>query len=142
MNLILFYLQAALLRENQGTGDLLFLPVLVGNRRGYSGGKPSNLLERVQAFMRWVTVACRGVAYVLKSDDDCYVAVDKLVERIKAGEFPKKRLYFGHFLGGMAAKNKEGKPDADNYMKLDKFPKYAGAGYLLTADVASFIGVW
>ena len=129
-----------LARENDQTNDLLFLPVIVGNRKGYSGGKPSNLLERVQAFMRWVTVACHGVQYVLKSDDDCYVAADKLVERIKANEFPKQRLYFGHFLGGMAAKNKQGKPDSDNYMKLDAFPKYAGAGYLLTANVAAFVG--
>lgn len=45
-------------------------------------------------------------------------------QRIESNEFQEKRLYFGHFLGGMSAKNDKGIPDADNYMKLDKFPKY------------------
>jgi hypothetical protein len=38
--------------------------------------------------------------YVLKTDDDCYVAVDALLRRIDTGEFPTERLYYGRFLGG------------------------------------------
>lgn len=47
-----------LLAEAHAHQDLLFLPVDPGHRKGYSGGKPSNLLERVQAFMRWVGRSC------------------------------------------------------------------------------------
>lgn len=119
---------AELVTENIEYNDLLFLPVDKGTRKGYNPGHNpggvSNLLERVQAFMRWTTKSCQGVKFVFKSDDDCYVAIDKLQQRIEANEFQEKRLYFGHFLGGMSAKNDKGVPDADNYMKLDKFPKY------------------
>ena len=118
---------AELVTENIEYNDLLFLPVDKGTRKGYNPGHNpggvSNLLERVQAFMRWTTKSCQGVKFVFKSDDDCYVAIDKLQQRIEANEFQEKRLYFGHFLGGMSAKNDKGVPDADNYMKLDKFPK-------------------
>jgi hypothetical protein len=46
-------------------GDMLFLPVDPGHRRGYSDGdgQTSNLLERVQAFMRWTADSCG--AYVV-----------------------------------------------------------------------------
>lgn len=52
---------AELVTENIEHQDLLFLPVDKGTRKGYNPGHnngPSNLLERVQAFMRWTTASC------------------------------------------------------------------------------------
>jgi hypothetical protein len=50
---------ADLTAEANTHGDMLFLPVDPGSRKGYSdGAHPSNLLERVQAFLRWVTINC------------------------------------------------------------------------------------
>lgn len=52
---------AELVTENIEHQDLLFLPVDKGMRKGYNPGHnngPSNLLERVQAFMRWTTASC------------------------------------------------------------------------------------
>ncbi len=131
---------APLLAENKVHHDLLLLPVDPGTRRGYHGSEPSNLLVRVQHYFKWATGACPHTTYFMKSDDDCYVAADRLVSRIRRGDFEGERLFFGRFLGGMSAMDRNGKPDKDNYMKLDKFPKYAGAGYVLTADVARFVG--
>jgi hypothetical protein len=48
--------------ENIAHKDLLFLPTEVGTRKGYNPGHTnkgmSNLLERVQSFMRWTTASC------------------------------------------------------------------------------------
>ena len=51
---------ATIAAEATEHGDMLFLPVDPGSRRGYSDGdgQTSNLLERVQAFMRWTTDSC------------------------------------------------------------------------------------
>jgi len=120
--------------------DILLLPISPGTRKGYSGGnKPSNILERVRSFMRWSSERCQ-FRYVLKTDDDCYVAVDKLLERVRANEFETERLYFGRFLFGMSGRDGQGKPDPDNYQNHHEFPGYAGAGYMLTPDVVSFLG--
>jgi hypothetical protein len=40
----------------------------------------------------------------------------------------------------MPGRNQQGKPDSDNYQNMHEFPKYAGAGYMLTPDVVSYIG--
>eukprot|EP00040_Diaphanoeca_grandis_P022614 m.121927 g.121927 ORF g.121927 m.121927 type:complete len:462 (+) comp28890_c0_seq1:385-1770(+) len=120
--------------------DILLLPIAPGTRRGYSGGPgPSNILERVRSFMRWSTQSC-AFRYVLKTDDDCYVAVDKLLQRVNANDFETERLYFGRFLFGMAGRDDKGKPDSDNYQNRKEFPGYAGAGYMITPDVVKFLG--
>eukprot|EP00041_Stephanoeca_diplocostata_P017251 m.343931 g.343931 ORF g.343931 m.343931 type:complete len:472 (-) comp20639_c0_seq2:749-2164(-) len=129
-----------ILEEAKKFEDMLLLPVGPGSRQGYSGNGPSNLLERVQAFFRWTVASCANLQYVLKSDDDCYVAVDRLLRNIEHQAYPSERLYLGRFLNGMPAKDKTGKPDTDNYQKLHDFPNYAGAGYLVTPDVAKYIG--
>ena len=59
---------AELVTENIEHQDLLFLPVDKGTRKGYNPGHnngPSNLLERVQAFMRWTTASCTESCTVL-----------------------------------------------------------------------------
>eukprot|EP00039_Didymoeca_costata_P011453 m.160852 g.160852 ORF g.160852 m.160852 type:complete len:409 (-) comp15176_c0_seq3:582-1808(-) len=127
-------------QENEEFNDILLLPIDPGSRKGYSGSGPSNILERVRAFFRWTKASCGSYRYVLKTDDDCYVAARTLLKRIDENDFPTERLYMGRFLGGMPAKNHEGKPDEDNYQRLSEFPAYAGAGYLITPDVVSFLG--
>ena len=128
-----------LLDEIAEFNDILVLPVGAGTRKGYSGSGPSNILERVRAFFRWAGRTCQ-FRYVLKTDDDCYVAVDQLLRRVRADEYPAKQLYYGRFLAGMAGRNNQGKPDADNYQNHKDFSTYAGAGYMITPDVVRYLG--
>ena len=46
---------------------------------------------------------CKGTPMILKTDDDSFVRVDKLLEFVKA-ELPHERLYYGSFLKKMPAR--------------------------------------
>ncbi len=91
-------------------------------------------------FFAWAVAACPAAPFMLKTDEDAFVHVGALVERL-AG-LPRARLLLGYGLSRMAAVDKAGRPKHGNrHAYLTHWPPYmSGAGYVVTRDVARVLG--
>lgn len=129
----------SLIDEADEYGDMIF----VNTFEAYK-----NLFNKVNLFFKWAADFCvpLGLKHVLKTDDDSFVHLPRLVELSR--RLPAQRLYFGAFLKGMPAmwrnrttKLLTGKPLEGNSHNISQFPWYAsGAGYMVSSDVAQALG--
>ena len=71
--------------------------VFVDTRDAYK-----NLFRKVNLIFKWICDKCPHVVHILKTDDDSFVRVDKLLDML--GALPKKQLYYGSFLRRMPAR--------------------------------------
>ena len=78
------------------------------------------------------------MSYVLKTDDDSFVDVPRLLQRLEG--IPREKVFFGFPMGGMPARESNGVPKIDNPHNLGEWPPYmSGAGYILTADIVDIL---
>ena len=104
-----------------------------------------NLFRKVNLLFKWICDYCPHVVHILKTDDDSFVRVDKLLTLMKT--LPRERLYYGSFLRRMPGRirNKTTKiltndPLPGNKHNFPEWPWYAsGAGYILSHDLAKGI---
>lgn len=117
-----------LIEEADTNGDMIFLPTM----EHYD-----NLAEKVRQFFLWSADNCAGMTYVLKTDDDSFVDVPKMIARLEG--LPRNKVFFGFPMGGMPARE-NGQPKSDNVWNLPEWPPYmSGAGYVLSADLIELL---
>ncbi|EFN56752.1 hypothetical protein CHLNCDRAFT_144204 [Chlorella variabilis] len=98
----------------------------------------ANISHQTLEVMR-VAAADPGTTHVLKTDDDSYVHLDRLLRRLPS--LPRERLFFGNI------ENPGGKPHREpghqwfvsrEEWPSERYPPWAhGAGYVLSADLAA-----
>lgn len=100
-----------------------------------------NLAAKIHLFFQWVSRFCKGTKYVLKTDDDSFVRLDRFPSLLTT--LPKSLLYMGIFLRKMPARKRDkvtkqltNIPLDGNAQNLHEWPWYAsGGGYLMSSDV-------
>ncbi|XP_051875764.1 beta-1,3-galactosyltransferase 5-like [Pristis pectinata] len=125
----------AKIREEQDN----FQDLLVGNYLDTY----RNLTLKVMHGLKWVTSTCRP-AYVLKTDDDCFVNTDRLPGFLIRDNQIRTRLYAGSLF---PAERREviRDPGSKWYVSRqdydkDRYPPYvSGVGYVLSLDAARAI---
>lgn len=95
-----------------------------------------NLSLKTTAMLKWVKKFCHSVQYVLKTDDDTLVNLEKLVAVLNKIHIP--RIVLGHVIAGAV-------PYRDNTSKwfvtqeeysASYYPKFcSGSGYVLSRDL-------
>ncbi len=78
--------------------------------------------------------------FVFKIDDDAYLNLDLLVQKIKT--WPSTMLYLGYKMEGMPVIRDPTHPNADIQMPLSiqTYPPYhSGCGYVMSRDIANFL---
>ncbi|KAG3118208.1 hypothetical protein PI125_g3133 [Phytophthora idaei] len=104
------------------------------------------LTEKVSAFLEWVAAELPRTEFVMVTDDDVYVRVDKLVEDLNM--LPHEGLYVGELSDTLhSAPLRPVRNPAQSYYTpresypLEQLPPYAGGPhYLLSMDCVRFIG--
>ena len=77
--------------------------------------------------------------YYLKTDDDCYVVVDRLHQLLTESVKPTERMYLGRFYH-LSKPKKEGKWAESGWFLCEHYFDYAtGAGYILTRDIVRYL---
>ena len=77
--------------------------------------------------------------YYMKTDDDCYVVVDRLYQLLTESDKPTERMYLGHSYH-LAKPLKEGKWAEFGWFLCEHYFDYAsGAGYILTGDIVRYL---
>ncbi|KAG4051385.1 hypothetical protein PC123_g13388 [Phytophthora cactorum] len=100
------------------------------------------LTEKVSAFLEWVAAELPRTEFVMVTDDDVYVRVDKLVEDLHM--LPHEGLYVGELSDTLYSAPL--RPAQSYYTPresypLEQLPPYAGGPhYLLSMDCVRFIG--
>ncbi|SPP82061.1 beta-1,3-galactosyltransferase 5-like [Drosophila guanche] len=108
-------LNKALNKENYMYGDMI---------RGHFIDSYFNLTLKTISSLEWVDAHCPHAKYILKTDDDMFINVPRLLEFIDGHK--DKRTIYGRVVDGQQS-DRSSEP---------KFPKYAtGVAYLLTGDV-------
>ena len=122
-------LAGGLEKENANFKDLLLLPSLLDSY--------SNLTAKVLLGMQW---AAENVPfdYVLKTDDDSYVRLERLVRVLEAMRCPEN-LYWGYFMGS-AFPEATGKWKEKEWFLCPHYLPYAmGGGYVLSRSTVSLL---
>lgn len=95
----------------------------------------SGLINKVRTSFQWV-LNDRGVNFVAKLDDDCYVNVANLIVELQKYKH-QKRLYFGKIMNGGKILRHSRNAEPNLPKSMDWYPPYAsGAGYVLSTDLA------
>ena len=119
---------AAVLEEDFDHGDLILLPRLEDAYNKLS----FKLLE----MLVWANENL-NVRYLMKVDEDSFVQPNLLADELL--KMPSKRLYWGYF-NGRGPVLKEGKFAELEYNMCDRYTPYAlGGGYVLSADLVTFV---
>ncbi|XP_078416674.1 beta-1,3-galactosyltransferase 5-like [Cetorhinus maximus] len=127
----------------EGAADLIrseqeeFQDLLVGNYLDTY----RNLTLKVMHGLKWAVSTCQP-AYILKTDDDCFVNTDRLPRFLARDNPARTRLYAGSLF---AAEKREviRNPLSKWYVswrdyRKERYPPYAsGVGYVLSLDVAA-----
>ena len=121
--------KASLYEENEFHGDLVLLDTHTDSY--------VRLTSKVVEAMKWVQENI-NFDYFMKSDDDAYVRLDKLIENLS--DKPRIKLYQGYFLDRDGEVYKTGKWAEPVPYICEKYVSYAlGAGYILSRDLVEFI---
>ncbi|GFT04813.1 n-acetyllactosaminide beta-1,3-N-acetylglucosaminyltransferase 4 [Nephila pilipes] len=96
-----------------------------------------NLTSKVIEGLTWAFTNCEPT-YTLKTDDDCFINVQLLINFLSTQNPIRKNLYAGHVRW---ASHVVRKPNSRWYLSVKNFPKSQyvpyvnGAGYIMTYDV-------
>ena len=99
-----------------------------------------NLTLKAVALLRWIALKCTTSAYIVKTDDDIIVNVERLRQNID------KRIFLSGITGKMFVKSKPVRDISDQYGHKWLVPKYiydkdyyppyiSGAAYVVSSDV-------
>ena len=122
-------LASGLEKENGSFKDLLLLPFL---RDSYS-----NLTAKVLLGLQWAMEHVQ-FDYVIKTDDDSYVRLERLVLALERLHCPEK-LYWGYFMG-YAFPEASGKWRERGWFLCPHYLPYAmGGGYVLSRKTVSLL---
>ncbi|XP_034667788.1 N-acetyllactosaminide beta-1,3-N-acetylglucosaminyltransferase 4-like [Drosophila subobscura] len=115
-------LNKALNEESYLYGDMI---------RGHFIDSYLNLTLKTISLLEWVDAHCPHAKYILKTDDDMFINVPRLLEFIDGHS--DKRTIYGRVVEGQQP---ERNSMPDHQFEGLEFPKYAtGGAYLLTRDI-------
>ena len=120
--------KSALQRENLIHNDLIFLPDL--------NDSFETLTLKLLNSIIWLD---RNVdfQYMLKTDDDSLVRVDKII--MELNHRPRNKYYWG-FFDGRAPNFKQGKWAETEWVLCDRYLPYAlGGGYIISSDLVHYV---
>jgi len=93
-----------------------------------------NLTTKTSEFFKWVNSAYK-YKWALKCDDDSFVRIDLLLEELLNRYKNTDRLYMGKIWSGTPTDRR-----IDNQTPWKQYPPFAaGAGYVLSADLISYV---
>ena len=114
--------------ERKYNKDMIIIPNLVDEYK--------QLTMKVIASMKWINENIE-FDYVLKADDDTFVRVDIMVNKLRSK--PKERLYWGQFSHGSKIVKSGNWAEKRAYI-CDTYVSYAlGGGYVLSKDLVAYI---
>eukprot|EP01102_Stenamoeba_stenopodia_P010296 TRINITY_DN3089_c0_g1_i1.p1 TRINITY_DN3089_c0_g1~~TRINITY_DN3089_c0_g1_i1.p1 ORF type:complete len:367 (-),score=77.61 TRINITY_DN3089_c0_g1_i1:87-1124(-) len=132
----------SLKRESEAYGDILFFS---GIAEGYQ-----RLGDRLLALVNFATgdMQQEGIKddFIMKTDDDSYIVVDRLYETIQ--KLPRRRVYWGFFLVNSQVvadvedpvRGAWANPEFATQVGMH-YPSYAqGGGYILSMDIIRTLG--
>ncbi|XP_022110854.1 beta-1,3-galactosyltransferase 1-like [Acanthaster planci] len=97
-----------------------------------------NLTLKTIMGLKWASTHCPHASYVMKTDDDVYVNIDKLVRLLSETSTPSANYAVGNLLSrNIPIRN----PRSKIYMPKEMFPEsvfppyLTGSGYVMSADV-------
>lgn len=98
-----------------------------------------NLTRKTITMMRWASTNYE-FQYMLKTDDDSFVRIDKLLEKLS--QKPKEKYYSGYNIGPYKP---DRNPNSQYYIPRDLYPPergpnlISGSGYVLSQDNVKFL---
>lgn len=96
-----------------------------------------NVPYKMLQFARWAVSEVK-FTYLLKTDDDCFVDVVRVLHRLSEISDPSRRLWLGRFRHSWLVE-RSGKWAEPDYPAM-VYPKFAcGAGYVLSSDLIHWL---
>eukprot|EP01025_Chloroclados_australasicus_P007357 TRINITY_DN1235_c2_g1_i6.p1 TRINITY_DN1235_c2_g1~~TRINITY_DN1235_c2_g1_i6.p1 ORF type:complete len:415 (-),score=40.75 TRINITY_DN1235_c2_g1_i6:485-1729(-) len=121
--------------ESVKFNDVVFIP--------YVQESYQNITYQTLEVVRWGAM-WPEVTHVMKADDDTYVRVEKLIQRLQ--EAPRSWMFMGHLeLNEKGGRNANRDPNSQWYISWEEWPEKLyppwahGAGYIISKDLAKEI---